>query len=89
MPEGDFDQELYTYTELSAGGAHTCAINGDGNATQAKGTVRCWGSNLYGQSTQPSGVFDSISAGEFHTCGLRQNGTVACWGDNSYGQTPR
>ena len=89
VPEGDFDQELYTYTELSAGGAHTCAINGDGNATQAKGTVRCWGSNLYGQSTQPSGVFDSISAGEFHTCGLRQNGTVACWGDNSYGQTPR
>jgi len=28
--------------ELSAGGGHTCARQGDG-------TVRCWGRNLFGQ----------------------------------------
>ena len=87
--EGAFDQNGFTYTDLTAGGAHTCAINGDGNAAQAKGTVRCWGSNLEGQSSEPSGIFDSISAGKSHTCALRQNGTISCWGDNSYGQAPR
>ena len=85
-PEGDFDQNAYTYTEISAGGAHTCAINGDGNATQGKGTVRCWGSDLAGQSSPPDGIFDAISAGKSHTCGLRQDGTVECWGENSLGQ---
>ena len=89
VPEGDFDQEPYTYTFISAGHAHTCAINGDGNATQVSGTVGCWGSDLYGQSTPPTGIFDSISAGEFQTCGLRQDGTVMCWGDNTHGQAPR
>ena len=89
VPEGDFDQEPYTYTAVSAGGDHTCVINGDGNAQQAIGTARCWGSDRYGQSTPQTGTFDSISAGKFHTCGLRQDGTVTCWGDNSYGQAPR
>ena len=89
VPEGDFDQEPYTYTTVNAGGAHTCAINGDGNATQMKGTVRCWGSNLYGESTPSTGIFVDVSAGAFHTCGLRQDGIVACWGDNTYGQAPR
>ena len=89
VPEGDFDQEPYTYTTISAGDAHTCAINGDGNATQVKGSVRCWGSDLYGQSTPPAGIFESINAGAFQTCGLRQDGTITCWGDNTYGQAPR
>jgi alpha-tubulin suppressor-like RCC1 family protein len=27
-----------------------------------------------------------ISAGEFHTCGIKRDGSVACWGDNGFGQ---
>ena len=87
--EGDIDQAAYTYTAISAGKSHTCAIEADGNSVQRVGTVRCWGSNDAGQSTPPSGVvFDDISAGGNHTCGLKVDGTVRCWGDNSYGQAP-
>jgi hypothetical protein len=28
----------------------------------------------------------SISAGVYHTCGLKGDGTVACWGRNDAGQ---
>ena len=87
--EGDFDQEAYTYSAISAGKNHTCAIEADGNSVQTVGTVRCWGSNDAGQSTPPSGVvFDAISAGSNHTCGLKADGTARCWGDNSFGQAP-
>ena len=87
--EGDFDQEPYTYTFITAGRSHTCAIEANGNAVQTKGTVRCWGNNEFGQSTPPSGVvFAKISAGAYHTCGLKADGTVRCWGDNGFGQAP-
>ena len=29
-----------------------------------------------------------VSAGTFHTCGVRGTGDVACWGDNGFGQAP-
>ena len=33
-----------------------------------------------------AGTFSMISAGVFHTCGVRTDGTLACWGYNNYGQ---
>jgi alpha-tubulin suppressor-like RCC1 family protein len=29
----------------------------------------------------------SVSAGGYHTCGLKEDGTLQCWGVNGYGQT--
>ncbi len=89
-------------TDISAGNAHTCAIQ-DGKAW-------CWGDNSLGQlgrvlgvslmvSGTPEAVVDptsdgrdqlsgvtDISAGSGHTCALLASGVVHCWGLNSNGQ---
>ena len=31
----------------------------------------------------PPMIFDSISAGAWHTCGVRTDGAAVCWGDNT------
>ena len=64
-----------SFATISAGGYHSCGLRGDG-------TVECWGSNDYGQSTPPDGQFVSVSAGDEHSCGVREDGTVECWGSN-------
>jgi alpha-tubulin suppressor-like RCC1 family protein len=58
---------------LAAGHSHTCALRGDGS-------IVCWGSNYYGESTPPSGTFKQLSAGTSFTCALRTDGTPQCWG---------
>src|SRR5262245_34976642 len=56
----DADAVDPTFTSVSAGGAHTCALSADGSAD-------CWGYNAYGQATPPSDVaFVSLSAGREH-----------------------
>ena len=80
--------------EISAGGGHTCAL-------PSYGSVKCWGSDNYGQlgnggsntnsyspvnvSGLASGV-SAIAAGYHHTCAALSNGGVKCWGRNTYGQ---
>ena len=44
------------------------------------GSVACWGSNVYGQSSPPADIFTQVSAGADHTCGLKDGGSVECWG---------
>ena len=79
------------FTQLAAGGAHTCGLTSDGSAY-------CWGANGTGQlghSAQshhtPTAVetdlkFASLDAGTEHTCGLTATGTAYCWGRNDRGQ---
>ena len=82
-------------TQITAGNEHTCAL-------RQTGTITCWGNNEYGQlgngqsgygkdSSVPvevTGITDAtqITAGDGHTCALRQTGTITCWGNNRYGQ---
>ncbi|MBN1607596.1 MAG: hypothetical protein JW940_13245 [Polyangiaceae bacterium] len=74
------------YTEISAGEVHSCAVVSDG-------TLRCWGSNLYGQLGVDAGALlttpravpgqenvKSVAVGWAHTCVLFRDGTVKCWG---------
>ncbi len=39
---------------------------------------------------QPASAYvqvpESIAAGDYHTCALRNNGTIRCWGQNNYGE---
>ena len=70
-----------TFTAVSAGTHHTCAIRIDG-------TVHCWGANGVGQTAAPAGTFMSVTAGGGHTCAIRSDATLACWGWNVLGQAP-
>ena len=49
--------------------------------------IECWGDNQFGQVDPPADRFVSLSAGGWHTCGLRADGTLTCWGDSTYGQS--
>ena len=68
------------WREVSGGYYHTCGV-------RPSGSVECWGSNMNGQTTAPSGTFSSVSAGDYHSCSVHTSGAVACWGYNDYGKT--
>jgi cysteine-rich repeat protein len=76
------------FIDIVGGNDHFCAIRAASGA--GAGNIACWGGNTYGQTTSgniPAGNdFVTLSAGTYHTCGLRQNGAVACWGRNDGGQ---
>lgn len=70
-----------TYSAVTAGGHHTCAL--------ARGTGKpvCWGYADGGRLMAPDRALTAIDAGLDHTCGIAQdNSEVVCWGGNSDGQ---
>jgi alpha-tubulin suppressor-like RCC1 family protein len=85
----------HSFRTLATGLYHSCAIDFDGKTW-------CWGLNDVGQlgwaptpqgngSTLPTlatggTVFDSITAGNGHTCALDRQGRAWCWGANHAGQ---
>jgi alpha-tubulin suppressor-like RCC1 family protein len=85
-----------TFSSISAGGSHTCAVGSNGRGY-------CWGSDLNGQLGDgatltgdqaapslvevPAGVtFSSITAGRTHACAVGSDGRGYCWGNDSSGQ---
>ena len=81
--------------DVGSGDKHTCALLDDGS-------IKCWGSNYYGQlgdgtnfdrslptSTASLGAGRTavdIGVGEFGVCALLDNDDVKCWGRNNKGQ---
>lgn len=81
-----------TFTSVSPGGSHNCAIDSSNH-------LYCWGYNLNGQigdgTTNPypslqmidgANFYAQVSSGSSHTCAITMSGTLKCWGANSYGQ---
>jgi alpha-tubulin suppressor-like RCC1 family protein len=72
---------------------HVCGIHGEQHL------LSCWGQNDYGQlgrvggnQLQPELVatdadgWAQVSAGYYHTCGVKLDGSLWCWGKNEEGQ---
>jgi hypothetical protein len=92
-PEADLASAAATapvYTQVVAGGRHSCAI-------ASNGQTYCWGAVALGagasvfKCSKPVRVlgnhrFVQISAGTEHTCGVTAENRAYCWGDNFYGQ---
>ena len=55
-------------------------------AAETDATITCWGNNNSGQAEAPSGTFSAVTAGWFHSCGLKTDATITCWGNNNSGQ---
>lgn len=67
--------------QVAAGGYHSCELIG------INGEVFCTGYDLQGQASPPLDFFFDISAGAYHTCGVRLSGDILCWGSDSHGQS--
>ena len=52
---------------------------------QNDNTITCWGYNDWGQTDAPHGTFNAVSAGFWHSCGLRTDNTITCWDRNTNG----
>ena len=75
---------------LAACGGDSPDAGGNGTSTavpqdtaEAAGAMPKPGQN----GAKAKGGFDSVSAGNEHTCGVRVDGSVACWGSDNRGQT--
>jgi alpha-tubulin suppressor-like RCC1 family protein len=82
-----------TYSSVSAGNTHTCAV-------VLSNAAYCWGNNDNGQlgistATTASDIpvlvsgglsFSSINAGNLFTCAIDLSNAAYCWGNNSNGQ---
>lgn len=88
MPVAEFDT-------IAAGAQHTCALTdgqvwcwGDNRSAQLGMSSTVESSPTPVAVTLPPGVtgFASISAGDYHTCGVTDDGKAYCWGDNDHGQ---
>ncbi len=82
------------FVVTDGGGTQSCGLAEDGRAF-------CWGANWSAQlgrgsfdrqvhpSPQPvpgPWIFDAITVGDRHGCGLARDGTIACWGGGFSGQ---
>jgi alpha-tubulin suppressor-like RCC1 family protein len=87
------------FKSVAAGAYHTCALTETGPVTH-DGAAYCTGRNSEGQlgdnttTSRPdlqklasAPYFESLGAGDQHTCGIESGRQVVwCWGDNQFGQ---
>ena len=82
-PEGSF-------TAVSVGSGHNCAIRA------SDGAIECWGTNRHALTNAPEGSFIAVSVGSEYTCAIAETftgtnaaadtGEIECWGDRGRGR---
>lgn len=83
-----------TFSRVSAGTSHTCALDGAGQAycwgydgDGALGNGSTFGGRIPQTVQQPAGVtFVTLSSNYAHSCALTSAGQAYCWGENGSGQ---
>jgi alpha-tubulin suppressor-like RCC1 family protein len=85
-----------TWTSVTLGGLQACGLQSDHTAwcwgADDYGQAGSAGNlGSMSPSSAPTQVGDnsdwvSLTAGDFHTCGIRSNGTAWCWGSNQVGE---
>ena len=71
-----------TFTSISAGALHTCAVD-------LEETLHCWGDNEWGK-TEGDGAtgISAVSSGVSHTCALTTEKFAVCWGGGRQADPP-
>ncbi|CAL5419941.1 unnamed protein product [Camellia sinensis] len=85
-----------SYSHISAGKNHVCAIRGSYYSDNDLGLVDCWDivrksnnifsskqSTLFYDHIASTLVFKKVVSGEGYSCGVVREGGIACWGPNS------
>jgi hypothetical protein len=79
------DDAAGPFGAVSAGGAHTCALRVDPEPKDRR--LFCWGDDSTGQLDRiRPGDYTAVSAGDGHSCVIRESRHLGCWGDDSFGQ---
>ncbi len=73
------DDTWVGWSQVSAGDGFTCGLS-------TEGELACWGEDLQGQASPPSGHYTTVTAGRAHACALADDGSLACWGRGDEGQ---
>jgi alpha-tubulin suppressor-like RCC1 family protein len=86
------DVGLDSIATITAGWAHTCAV-------QRSGLAWCWGDGGEGQlgdgmatrssipvAVSGTGRYSAVAVGNWHTCAVATSGPGQCWGQGTFGQ---
>jgi alpha-tubulin suppressor-like RCC1 family protein len=82
----------HVFTQLSAGGSHTCGLT-------ASGALYCWGAGITGAvgdgtlvsrfapvEIAAGSTFRDVATSLWATCAVKTDGAVLCWGTNELGE---
>ena len=80
---GQTDAPEGSYTAVSTGAWHSCAIHA------GSGALNCWGGNYYPYSSEtatwPQGSHTAVGASRASNCAIHESGEITCWGWDQHG----
>ena len=94
---GEADSLEGSFVAVNSGGFRSCGLRPGGTLACWEQHPEAWGDGswdlwpdddwLSWVPVHPVGVFEAVSVGYAHVCGLRPGGSVECWGEDWFGQS--